>query len=142
MPLAAHSLRETEPDEDGYWGETEASPEDVAQLLAGLIESEGIDEQYRSIAVGLMLQAVDWSGGWGAVSGIPEAPALKVYTGAKDGWYPADEGWWVNSAGFILPDHARPPYALAILTNGQPSVEYGATTVHEIAAHIHEQMMR
>ncbi|MFN8498928.1 MAG: serine hydrolase [Anaerolineae bacterium] len=139
--LAAHALRETAPDEDGFWGETEASPEDVAQLLAGLIENEGIDEAYRSVAVDLMLKAVDWSGGWGAVSGIPDDPSVKVYSGAKDGWYSADEGWWVNSAGFVLPDHAKPPYALAILTNGQPSVEYGAQTVHDIAAQIHQQML-
>ena len=77
----------------------------------------------------------------GAVSGIPEDPSLKVYRGAKDGWYPADEGWWVNSAGFVLPDHEKPPYALAILTNGQPSVEYGAETVHGIAAQIHQRML-
>ncbi|MFN8472402.1 MAG: serine hydrolase [Anaerolineae bacterium] len=140
--LAARSLHEILPDEDGYWGETEASPEDTAQMLAGLIENEGFDEQYRSIAVDLMLQAAVDSGGWGAVSGMPDDPSLKVYTGAKDGWYPADEGWWVNSAGFVLPDHDKPPYVLAILTNQQPSVEYGAQTVHDIATFIHEQMMR
>lgn len=140
--LSEQSLHEIIPDEDGYWGETVASPHDIAQLLTRLIENEGVDEEYRSIAVDLMLQAVDWSGGWGAVSGIPDDPSLKVYKGAKDGWYPADEGWWVNSVGFVLPDHDKPAYALAILTNEQPSVEYGAVTIHEIAAHIHAQMMR
>ena len=140
--LAEQSLHEILPDEDGYWGESLASPHDIAQLLSNLIETEGVDEQYRSIAVDLMLQAAVDSGGWGAVSGIPNEPSLKVYRGAKDGWYPADEGWWVNSAGFVLPDHDKPSYALAILTNEQPSVEYGATTVHEIAAQIHQQMLR
>lgn len=139
--LSEQSLHEIHPDEDGYWGESLASPHDIAQLLSTLIENEGVDEQYRSVAVDLMLQAVDWSGGWGAVSGIPDDPSVKVYKGAKDGWYPADEGWWVNSAGFVLPDHDKPPYALAILTNQQPSVEYGAETVHEIATQIHQQML-
>lgn len=128
-----------EVDPEGYWGASLASPDAMAILLARLIQGETLDERYRAVAMHLMTQVhPDWR--WGATWGLPYYLPPDWTIGVKDGWNPADEGWWVTSVGFFLPGDERLGYTMAILTNDQPSWEYGEETVETVAAMLHDHM--
>ena len=128
-----------QPDPDGEWGASLASPQALAMLLARLIQGETLDERYRQVAIHLMSQVhPDWR--WGATWGLPYYLPPDWTIGVKDGWNPADDGWWVTSVGFFLPGQERLGYTMAILTNEQPSWDYGEETVETVAAMLHDYM--
>ncbi len=64
---------------------------------------------------------------------MPEGTVIAV----NDGWYPGLYGWWVNTAGLLLPGDQRAPYAIAVLTKKQPTFEVGVETVEGVAARVH-----
>ena len=128
-----------QPDPEGYWGASLASPDALAVLLARLIQGETLDERYRAVAMHLMSQVhPDWR--WGATAGLPYYLPPEWTVGVKDGWNPGDDGWWVTSVGFFIPGNDQPAYTLAILTNEQPSWDYGEETVETVAAMLHDRM--
>lgn len=121
-----------EPDAEGYWGASTATPRALALLLAKLIEGDALSMNGQIAALTLMgnIEALDQR--WGVTAGLPHELPDGARIGLKDGWYWADEGWWVNSVGYIAPPDAA-PYTLVILTNDQPSFEYGVETVETVA---------
>ena len=126
-------------DSEGYWGASLASPDALAILLARLIQGETLDERYRAVAMHLMSQVhPEWR--WGATAGLPYDLPSDWTIGVKDGWNPADDGWWVTSVGFFLPGQEQLGYTMAILTNEQPSWEYGEATIETVAALLHDHM--
>jgi len=127
------------PDDFGTWGESLASPEAVALLYARLIEGDLLDERTRDTALDL-LSHVDPSQRWGVTAGLPDELAASWIVGVKDGWYPAETGWWVNSAGLFLPGDGTPGYTIAIMTDAQPGLEYGIETIETIARLIHTRL--
>jgi hypothetical protein len=73
---------------------------------------------------------------WGVPAGAAQSGDEIV--GVKDGWYPDDDGWRVNSVGFISPlSPGAPPYAIAVMTNYQSSMEYGIETIEGLAAPVY-----
>jgi len=127
------------PDPDGFWGDSLASPSAVTQLLAEPIENPSVDYSSRQ-AIALMSHTDVWPR-WGILAGVPDdTPGWVV--GVKDGWYPADDGWWVNSVGFIIPDNGGPAYIIAIMSDGQPDLEYGIETIETVARLINTDLAR
>jgi hypothetical protein len=59
----------------------------------------------------------------------------------KNGWYPEDDGWCVNSAGIVVPPR-KPDYVLVVLSCEQPSFEDGLRVTETIAGEINETMAR
>ncbi len=123
-------------DRFGAWGDSLASPEAVAFLFATLVEDDILDERNRDIAIDLMSR-VDPSQRWGVTAGLPDELPAGWVVGVKNGWYPAETGWWVNSAGFFLPSNGKPGYTVAIMADAQPSLAYGIETIETIARQIH-----
>jgi hypothetical protein len=79
-----------------------------------------------------MLQSVIAEQRWGIPAGADSSGSEIV--GVKDGWYPDDAGWRVNSVGFISPlSSGEEPYAIAVMTNLQTSQEYGIVTIEGLA---------
>ena len=52
----------------------------------------------------------------------------------KGGWTPADGGWRVHQAALLVDGRRR--VSIAVLTDGNPSFEYGAQTVTGVAARL------
>ncbi len=64
--------------------------------------------------------------------GVPEAARGRFTTLFKGGWLPGDErGWTVHQVAKLESD--RGPLAIAVLSDGNPSHEYGIETVRGVA---------
>lgn len=64
---------------------------------------------------------------WGAPTGAPHGETVAV----KNGWLPlATRGWRVHTTGVGLGSRS---YLMAVLSDGNPSMSYGVTTVSRAA---------
>ncbi|MCH8814584.1 MAG: serine hydrolase [Chloroflexi bacterium] len=122
-----------------YWGESLASAADLAQILAMLAGGEILEEPRRSFALKLMVD-VDDTQDWGVSAGPANDPAEGT-VGVKNGWYPAPDGWRVNSIGFVYANDNRLEYTVAILTNGQRSLDEGIETIEALSQIIHAEIV-
>jgi hypothetical protein len=139
--LSSIGIDAIHPDSGGAWGDSTTSAKGVALLLAQLAWGGILDENSRTLALDLMGRVVP-AQGWGVTAGIP-GPDLRPsgsLMGIKDGWYPAPEGWWLNSVGVILPAGAKPAYVIAVLTAGQSSMAYGIGTIEAVGELVHAQI--
>lgn len=137
--LRSIDLTTIEPNALNCWGASYAPAKEVALLLAKLANDEILDEPSRALALELMSR-VDPSQSWGAIAGVPDLRPDGTLIGIKDGWYPADCGWWVNSAGVILPGNDKPAYTIAVLTAEQSSLGYAIETIEGIAELLHGEL--
>ncbi|MBI4495282.1 MAG: serine hydrolase [Chloroflexi bacterium] len=130
--VRATDLAEIEPSSGPDWGASRASARAVALLLARLVDGELLPEPFRGLALDLLTR-VDPAQRWGvgAVASTSLVPPPLV--GIKDGWYPDEDGWWVNSAGFVQAAEPVGTYTLAVLTREQPSFEDGVDTIEGLA---------
>ncbi len=134
--LGSIGLDEVTANVDTAWGASYASSYDVALLFAKLTRGEILDEPMRATAIDLLSQ-VEPSQAWGVIAAAPEVVPSGTIIGVKDGWYPADCGWWVNSAGLILPSNGAPAYTMAVLTSEQSTWEYGIETIETVGGFVH-----
>ena len=84
-----------------------------------------------------MLDAVVPEQRWGVSAGTDPASGDRVEL--KNGWYPGEEGWRVNSVGIVRP-RAGDPYAIAIVTGSRVSWQEGIDTIEGIAAPLNAAM--
>ena len=122
-----------------HWGASFASAQEVASLLARLIGGEILEEASRALAMDLM-SGVDPFQRWGITSGLDEREPVEATVGVKNGWYPAYDGWWVNSVGFVLPSDDRPAYTIAILSDQWLTLDFGVQTIEVIAQMINAEL--
>jgi len=118
------------PDPGTSWGVSYASARAMAAILGKLLNGELLDAPSRALATS-MLGAVVPEQRWGVTAGTDAASGDRV--ALKNGWYPGDEGWRVNSVGIVWP-RAGDAYAIAIVTGGRVSWQEGITTIEGIAA--------
>lgn len=141
VELYLHSvgLAEITPNRDSCWGASYSSAEAAALLFAKLALGEILDEDMRQIALSL-LQEVDPSQTWGVISAAPGERPEGSIVAVKDGWYPADCGWWVNTAGMLWPANDKPAYTMAVLTGEQPTWDYGIETIEALGQMVHVRL--
>jgi hypothetical protein len=114
-----------------YWGTSTASARGIATLMARLAYGDIVNAEHRAAALAMLVSVIP-SQRWGVPAGADSSPDEVV--GVKDGWYPDDDGWRVNSVGFISPlSGGEAPYAIAVMTNEQTSQEYGIVTIEGLA---------
>jgi hypothetical protein len=118
------------------WGSTLASPLQMANLLAMIVQGDVLDEAARETAINV-LSSVDPSQAWGALSGTE---GLATETGVKNGWYPGPNGWSLNSLAYVVSDDG-PAYTIAIFSQGSAIMADGIATIEEIASAINAQML-
>ncbi len=116
------------------WGSSTLSPIDAAALTADLVGGTILDEPNRALAMEL-LSSVDSSQAWGAVAAAPAGE-----TGVKNGWYPEDDGWVLNSTGFVRDAGSGLGYTFAIFTYGQADYYDGIQTIEKIGQEIYEAL--
>ena len=124
------------PDPETSWGASFASARAMAAILGKLVNGEILDAPSRALAL-RMLDAVVPEQRWGVSAGTDLASGDRVEL--KNGWYPGEEGWRVNSVGIVQP-RVGDPYAIAIVTGGRVSWQEGIDTIEGIAAPLNAAM--
>jgi hypothetical protein len=113
------------------WGLTTTVPTDQIALLRELVEPGPLlTAADRSYALSLM-ENVTPSQRWGVSGGVPAGVTVAL----KNGWLPldsSDTNWQINSVGWIS-GHGR-DYLMAVLTTGNPTEQYGISTIDGLAA--------
>ena len=85
--------------------------------MSRLVFGEIVNAVHRSVALTMLTNVIDGQR-WGIPAGA--ADSGEEIVGVKDGWYPDDDGWRVNSIGFVSPlSPGAQPYAIAVMTNYQ-----------------------
>ena len=113
------------------WGLTTTTAADQITLLHMLLfPSPQISGTDRSEAVNL-LEHVTPSEDWGVSGGVPPGVTIAL----KNGWVPLADGLWqINSIGWI--DGGGRDYLIAVLTDGNPTEQYGIDTINALSTDI------
>lgn len=108
------------------WGESRTTPQAMARLLARLARCTILSAELCHQALELM-RGVTPSQRWGVSAGAPADASVAL----KNGWYPAADGWAINSVGYVKGRTAR--YTIAIYTRGNPAMQTGIARVEAIS---------
>jgi hypothetical protein len=111
---------------DGVWGFTEISAADMARFF--LLQDSLIPHQFVGYARWL-LSNIEPSESWG----IPAVARPRFQVFFKGGWLPEIEGL-VNQAARLERPHDT--FAMAVLTRGDPSMDYGEDTIEGVTARL------
>jgi beta-lactamase class A len=131
---AAH-MTETVPGPGGYWGLTKTTARDQIRLLRVLTSANPVlDAGARAYELSLMA-GVEPDQRWGISSGVPRGATVEL----KNGWLPlATAGWRINSIGCV--SGRRASYCAAVLTDDNPTMAYGITTIDRVAEVINGEL--
>jgi len=133
--LGRAGMKQTHLGPGGYWGLTQITAHDELLLLNLLMYGNTVlNAGSRSIALNLMAQVIP-SQRWGVPAGAPADLTVHV----KNGWLPlATHGWRIHSIGCFTGHHRG--YSIVVLTEDNPTMEYGITTIEQAAEAIHRQL--
>ena len=119
------------------WGEMRASAFEVSELLAGLYSGRLLNPQNTRFALNLLGNIIDEQA-WG-VGSVLEGSGL-VQTYVKNGWYPEEWGWTVNSAGIVSDGSGS--YVVVMLTESQPSLEAGVRLIEGAVGILRDELLQ
>jgi hypothetical protein len=119
----------------GLWGLTQiTAPDEILLLRLLLFPNAVLSPNSRSYALRLMSQVIP-SQRWGVPAGAPTSLTVHV----KNGWLPrATHGWRIHSIGCFTGHGGG--YSIVVLTEDNPSMLYGITTVQAIARVINRDL--
>lgn len=112
----------------GYWGATLTTPEDQLRIVNEIAYPGGLLTPESAAVESDLMRRVVPEQRWGVNGGVPEDISVAL----KNGWYPHDSGWTINSVGHI--DGRGVNYTIAVLTKDNPSMQYGVETIELLAA--------
>ena len=120
-------MTDTHPDNEA-WGLSTTTAVDQVTLLRHLAYPNSLlTDNSRRYELGLM-ENIDAGENWGISYGIPDGVAVAL----KNGWLPQEDGWQINSIGFVDGDGRK--YVIAVLTSADPSEAYGINTIQGLSA--------
>jgi hypothetical protein len=121
-------LSATTPATDGVWGRTTTTALDrLAMVRAVEAPNAVLTDASRAYILNLM-EHVTPSQDWGATGGVP----ADVTVALKNGFAPIDDGWQINTEGWV--DGQGRDYLIAVLTSGNPTEVYGIQTIDQISS--------
>lgn len=126
------------PDPEGYWGDSKAAPKALAYLLGKVLWGNVLSPEGRAYVLKL-LGSVESDQRWGMVDprvGAASNPGDWL-VGLKNGWYPDEDGWEVNTTGYVVPLKGTGAYTLSVLSSGQDTFEQGVEELNTVARFIH-----
>jgi hypothetical protein len=128
-------LTDTQPNTEGYWGETMTTSTDQLRILEHLVLANSVlDDASRAYELSLMENVVPYDY-WGVSTSVPAG----VIVALKNGWVPIVYGnWQINSIGEVSGKGRS--YLLAILTNENPTEQYGIDTTGGMSSLIWQEM--
>lgn len=114
--------------DDGYWGLTQITAHDEMLLLRLLLSKNTVlTKGARHYVLDLMAHVIR-SQRWGVPAGAPTSFTVHV----KNGWLPlATHGWRIHSIGCFT--HLDQNYSIVVLSEDNPSMNYGVRTVEDLA---------
>jgi hypothetical protein len=117
------------------WGLTQITARDELTQLRLLTRSNTVlSDSARAFELGLMARVIT-SQRWGVPAGAPAAVSVHV----KNGWLPlATRGWRIHSIGSFSGNGRD--YMIAVLTDNNPAMGYGITTIERIAEVVHRDL--
>jgi hypothetical protein len=133
--LSRAGMRQTQLGPGGYWGLTLITAHDERLLLDLIMYPNPVlDTASRNFALNLMAQVIP-AQRWGVPAGAPADLTVHV----KNGWLPlATHGWRIHSIGCFTGHHRG--YIIVALTEDNPTMAYGITTIQRVAEVIHRQL--
>jgi Beta-lactamase enzyme family len=109
------------------WGGCQVTARDQARLFARIRAL--LPKRHRKYGLGLLHRIVSYQR-WGIPEGAPGGWRLYF----KGGWFPDDDGWRVHQAALL--ERRGRHVSIAVLTSGNPSLEYGAATLAGVTARL------
>lgn len=110
------------------WGGCQLTARDQARFFARI--DRLLPRRHRKYALGLLRRIVS-SQRWGIPRGTPRG----WHSHFKGGWFPDSEGSWRVHQGALLRRGGR-HLGIAVLTQGDPSLGYGADTIQGVTARL------
>ena len=107
-----------------FWGGSGVSAADQAAFVGRL--TRFVPKRHEDFALRLLRNVIPGQR-WGVAEVKPKGWKL----GFKGGWYMAPEGWRVNQVATL--DRGRRSFALAVLSDENPSFQYGRETIAGVA---------
>lgn len=127
-------MDETRLGQGGMWGLTQVTAHDEILLLGLLSQPNSVlSAASRSYQLGLMAQVIS-AQRWGTPAGAPGDVTVHV----KNGWLPESGGWHINSIGAFTGKDKN--YQIAVLTDDNPSEQYGIDTIEAVARAVHRDL--
>jgi beta-lactamase class A len=133
--LDVAEMRHTTLGSGSYWGLTQITANDQVVLLRLLLNANAVlDSASRSYALKLMAEVIP-AQRWGVPAGAPASLTVHV----KNGWLPlAPHGWRIHSIGCFTGRGGG--YSIVVLTQDNPTMTYGITTIETIARVINRDL--
>ena len=132
--LNVAGMSQTKLGTDGYWGLTQVTAHDEMLLLKLLtLPNSVLSPASRAYQLGLMARVIPGQR-WGTPAGVPHGVTVHV----KNGWLPDSDGWHINSLGAFTGNGRN--YLIAVLTDDNPSEEYGINTAEDVARVVHRDV--
>jgi beta-lactamase class A len=120
-------MTSTVPAADGVWGTTTTTALDRLAMIRTLVEPNPLlTDASREYVLDLM-EHITPSQDWGATGGVPPGVTVALKNG-----FAVIDGWQINTTGWV--SGAGRDYLIAVLTNGNPSEQYGIDTVDGVSA--------
>jgi len=120
---------------DEQWGDMAASAIDVANLVRLVVDDQSpLRADDRAFVLSLM-EAVVTDQRWGISAGVDLGGAAGSRLAIKNGWYPEDEIWRLNSAGAFVFDGST-DFVVVVLSDGSSDFYRGVRVIEEIAAEV------
>jgi hypothetical protein len=134
--LAAAGMTKTVPGANGYWGLTQENVTDEQKLLKLVTAKNSVlSDNSRAYILKLMGQVIS-SQRWGTPAGAPSTVSVHV----KNGWLQrSTHGWRVHSLGTF--NGAGHDYMISVLTQDNSTMDYGVTTIQNVAKAIHKDLV-
>ena len=115
------------------WGLTTTSALDEVTLVSRFAYPNPVlSDTFRQYGLSLM-ENIESDQSWGVSGGVPPGTVVAL----KNGWLPlGPSNWQIDSIGWIA-GHGR-NYVLAVLTEDNPTEQYGIDTIETIASDIYQ----
>lgn len=124
----ARRARMTDFSVSGYWANAQISAADQARFFFHM--ERAIPRRFRPFARRLLSHIVEYES-WG-IPAVARPRGWRTYF--KGGWRGTDRGQLVHQAARLQRPRAR--VAIAVLTDGDPSMSYGIETIEGVAARL------
>lgn len=116
------------------WGTMYATAGEVSEMLWRLAGGGLLDPASTSVALDLLSNVWEEQR-WGVSAGVKQRGDVVML---KNGWYPEDDGWRVNSAGVV--EKGDNFYVLVIMAYPTDGFEEGVSLVESIARRVNASM--
>ena len=127
-------LKNTVPNEAGYWGLSTTSALDQVRLVEQICQSSALlTRTSRDYALDLMTH-VDPAQAWGVSAGVTPNAMVAL----KNGWLPFDDAWHVNSIGCVR--GSGRDYVIAVLVGGAATEADGIRTIDGLSSLVWTQL--